>query len=484
MKHLPLVAIVGRPNVGKSTLFNRIVGERRALVHDMPGMTRDRLYAQARHERKPFLVVDTGGLEEDQSGLYKQMREQTMAAIEEADRVIFVTDLHQPDDRHDDEIIKRLRSLGRPFFLAVNKCEGTMGFATAYAEFSRFGLDEIFPISAMHADGVYELLDAVTDGFEELEEEEFDEESPIIRVAIVGRQNAGKSTLVNRLCGEQRVIASPIAGTTRDAIDTDVTVNGRPFTLIDTAGIRRRSKIGGGAEGLSVISSLRAIDRAEIAVLLIDVTQGITDQDQHIAGYILERRRPAVIVLNKWDLLEKDNTTYGEWIARVREEFKFMKWAPILTISAFTGQRAPKLWGLIERCSENYRREFTTAEVNLVLQKALAYVSPPGVRGKGLKIKYAVQTGRRPPTFTLFVNDPEFLHFSYGRYLENQFRMQLGLDGSPVSLRFRPKAPPRGWERHASQKKQEAEKEIRAYGPIEIGIDDEFVAADLFEDDE
>lgn len=476
----PLVAIVGRPNVGKSTLFNRIVGERRALVDNIPGLTRDRHYANAEYRARLFTLVDTGGYEVDTVGtIQSQMRRQLELAVEEADRVILLMDVHTPATPEDDALVEWLRSTGKMFALAVNKCEGSMGPANAYAEFSRWGFDQIFPISSLHGEGVFDLMDFVTDGFPQTIGDE--RRAGEVRVAIVGRQNVGKSTLVNRLVGEERVIASPVAGTTRDAIDTAITVEGREFTLIDTAGIRKRGRIERGAEMLSVHSSFRAIDRADVALLLIDASEGITEQDTHIAGYILEARKAVVVVLNKWDALKKDNATHGTWIKEVREKFSFMKWAPIVTISARTGQRASKLWGLITHCAEQHGREFPTRQLNLILRKATAFLSPPTTRGRELSIKYATQTGSRPVTISLFVNDPRLVHFSYQRFLANQYRMQLGLQGAPLLLKFRRKAPPRGWQKMFAGNAVAPEEDALA---IAGGLEEEFVAGFYNEDDD
>lgn len=448
MRRRPLIAIVGRPNVGKSTLFNALIGERRAVVHEQPGMTRDRHYADAEYRMRPCTFIDTGGYEDSTEGtLLSQMRMQSIIAIEESDAVIFLTDVNEPHDPVDQEILQKIRASGRPFFLAVNKCDNMMSEAQAYADFSQYGLDVIYPISAMHGSGVYDLLDDVTEGFEQWDPDEELEDEGIIHVAIVGRQNAGKSTLVNRLLGQERVIANELAGTTRDAIDVEVTVDGQDFVIIDTAGIRRRGKIERGPEKLSVHSSFRAIDRAQVALLLIDAEEGITAQDQHIAGYVLEKRKSCIILLNKWDLVPNREEAYGDMLRAVRKEFNFMPWAPIMTISAMTGQRTHKIWGLIRHCAENYQKEFTTSALNLVLRKATSYITPPTHKGNTATLKYITQTRTMPPTFTLFVNDPDFIHFSYRRYLANQLYHQLGLEGTPIVLRFRRKAPPRGWER-------------------------------------
>lgn len=481
MQSLPLVAIIGRPNVGKSTLFNRIIGERRALVSNIPGLTRDRHYAHAEHGGSYFIVTDTGGYEDSAEGdLAAQMRQQTLYALEEADCIIFLCDVKTPNDPVDLEILERLRKSGRRFYLAVNKCENDMLVAAAYGDFSAHGLDEIYPITALHGGGIYELLDEIMKHFPKHTE---DPDLTTIRVAIVGRQNVGKSTLVNRLLGEERMIASPVAGTTRDAIDTDLTVDGQRYTLIDTAGIRRRSKVERGAEMLSVVSSMHAIERAEIVVLLLDATREFSEQDAHIAGHVVERGRAAIIVINKWDLLDKSNATYGEYIDKVREHFSFMRWAPILMISAHTGQRAPKLWGLIKRASEQFRREFVTSQLNLTLKKASAYLSPPTMRGASLKMKYIVQTGTMPPVFTIFVNDPKLCHFSYKRFLDNQFRAQLEIDSTPLMIRFRRKAPPRGWERVAEGQSAEPSSPPKHQRMILLGPDEDFSGEVYDEDD-
>ena len=447
LQHCGLVAIVGRPNVGKSTLFNRLVGERRAVVHHLPGMTRDRHYADAEYRMRPFTLIDTGGYEDSvDSTILQQMRQQSIIAIEEADVVIFLADLQQPNNPIDHEILTRLRAGGKPFFLVINKCEGKYGEAQAYADFSIHGLDTIYPISALHGEGVYDLMDDVTEWFQSWDTDD-DENDGVPRVAIVGRQNVGKSTLLNNLFGQERVIANPIGGTTRDAIDCEIQVDGEKYIVIDTAGIRRRGKIERGPEALSVHSSFRAIDRADVVLLVLDTSEGITLQDQHIAGYVLERNKACIILLNKWDAVPNREAAFGELIRNVRNEFVFMRWAPIMTISARTGQRTHKIWEMIRHCMTNYRRTFKTRELNLILRQATAYVSPPTARGSQLHINYVTQTGVCPPKLTLFVNDPRLLHFSYFRFLRNQYYAALGLEGTPLVMRFRRKAPPRGWER-------------------------------------
>lgn len=480
MRTRPLVAIVGRPNVGKSTLFNRLVGERKAVVHPTPGMTRDRHYSDAVYRMRPFTVIDTGGYEDStKSTILSQMRQQSIVAIEEADKVIFLADFSEPDDPVDLEILERLRASGKPFYLAVNKCDkGRMAEAQAIADFSRYGLDEIFPISAKEGSGVYDLMDAVTEGFEVWDPDEEEEDGSVLRVAIVGRQNVGKSTLLNRLLGEERVIANPMGGTTRDAIDAEITVDGQPFIVIDTAGIRRRGKIERGPEALSVHSSFRAIDRAHVVLLVVDGSEGLTAQDAHIAGYIIQRRRACIIAVNKWDLVPEREAAYGRTIREVRRHFNFMPWAPVLTISALTGQRTHKIWDLVRRCAENFRRKFQTAELNLILKKAVAHVSPPTHGGNAVSLKYVVQTGEMPPKLTFFVNRPQSVHFSYRRYLGNQFMAQLGLEGTPLVMRFREKSLPGGWDPQVRAEQQQDGKPARRL----LGEDERFFAG-VYDDD-
>lgn len=462
MRRRPLIAIVGRPNVGKSTLFNRLIGERRAVVHDLPGMTRDRHYADGDYRMRPFTVIDTGGYEDNtESHILQQMRQQSIIAIEEADVVIFLTDVKEPNDPVDLEILERLRTSGRPFFLAINKCEGPTREAQAYCDFSVYGLDEIFPLSALHGEGVFDLMDQVTDTFERWDPDEEEYDDSILRIAIVGRQNVGKSTLLNRLLGEERVIANPMAGTTRDAIDAPVKVNGKDYLIIDTAGIRRRGKIERGPEKLSVHSSFRAIDRSHVVLLLIDINEGITAQDTHIAGYVLDRKKACILLLNKWDQVEEREKAFGENIRKVREDFNFIPWAPIMMISALTGQRTHRIWDLINHCAENYRRKFSTRELNLILQKATTYLSPPTHKGNALKVKYVTQTRTSPPTLTLFVNDPKFVHFSYMRFLKNQFYQQLGLEGTPLIIYYKRKSPPKGWDRAVREAELKGKRKMR-----------------------
>ncbi|MGF1573187.1 MAG: ribosome biogenesis GTPase Der [Sumerlaeia bacterium] len=443
---MPIVAIVGRPNVGKSTLFNRLIGERKAIVHDQPGLTRDRHYGEARYQDKQFVVIDTGGYEDEiDSPLLKLMRQQTLIAIEQADVIILVTEEAIFNDPVDSEILERLRAGNKPFYLAVNKADDYKRQLQSISDFSIYGLDEVFPISALHGSGIFDLLDVLTADFPLFDEAKNNRLEGPIRVALVGRQNVGKSTLTNRLLGEERMIASEVAGTTRDSIDSKIIVEEQEFVLIDTAGIRRRGKIERGPEKLSVHSSFRAIDRCDVALLLIDIEEGISAQDTHVAGYILERHKACVIVLNKWDKIP-DKEKYGEYINKVREDFNFLKWAPIITISAMTGQRATKLWNLINECAVQYRRSFTTRVLNDVMTQAVNHLSPPIFKGRPFRMKYVTQTDHCPPTFTFFVNDPDCLHFSYERYLHNQFRQHLSIEGTPMIFRFKRKAVEENWK--------------------------------------
>ncbi len=446
--NLPIVAIVGRPNVGKSTLFNRITRRRFAVVHPTPGVTRDRNYAEAEYHRRRFFLVDTGGYEVDtDSTLLMQMREQTLLAVEEADAVIFLADASEPDNPTDDEIIQTLRRSGKPLFLAVNKCDSPAREAQAWS-LSRLGFDTIYPISALHGHGVFDLMDDVVSALPKPLPEARNTAGPgdLIRVAIVGRQNVGKSTLLNRLLGRDRVIANEMPGTTRDAIDTYIEREGRSYCLIDTAGIRRRGRIERGIEHLCVLSSVLALRRCDVAILVLDVPRGIHQQDTHIAGFIQEEGKPCIIVLNKWDVVEKDTNTFGSYVKQVREEFNFLPHALILSVSALTGQRCHRIWELIDHCNVQAHREIQTSELNRVLQAAVQKVSPPVFHGRLLKIKYAAQTGVAPPTFTLFVNDPNLVHFSYKRYLLNRLRDAFGMEGAPIRIFFRRKSPPEGWD--------------------------------------
>jgi GTPase len=439
-RDLPLVAIVGRPNVGKSTLFNRITGSRKAAVHNTPGLTRDRNYLPAEWDGHNFMLIDTGGYEtETTDEIYRQMREQTLLAIDEANVIIFLGNLFEPDHPVDDDVLKLLRKSGKPSLLAVNKCDGRERRLEAVAEFAHHGTDQVVGISALHGTGINELLDEVVKLLPG-ERGIVDPASAGIRIAVAGRPNVGKSTLVNKILGFERVIANAMPGTTRDSVDTTFERNGKTYTIIDTAGIRRRGKVEKGPEKLSVVSSMFSLEKCDIALILIDGAEGPTEQDAHVAGYAVDSGCASIIVVNKWDTVEKDHKTAEEFTKDLREAWGFLKDSPVIFISALTGQRVEKLFEFIDRVYAEYTKEIETSTLNEWLKQTTSHVSPPIRSGKQLKIKYATQTGTKPPTFTLFVNDPDLVHFSYERYLINQLRQEFGMEGVPVKLRFRQKA--------------------------------------------
>ncbi len=445
----PVVALVGRPNVGKSTLFNRLAGERLAIVDDTPGTTRDRIFAEAEWLGRAFDVVDTGGIDPTHGGksplslasadFIAEIRSQALTAVQDADAILFLTDGTAgvtPPDREVAEILRRHQKVvnGQPWppiFLVVNKCE-TAALRNAAAEFYELGLGEPFPISALHGTGTGDLLDALTESFPLAPEE--DEEDESVKIAIVGKPNAGKSSLLNRLVGEERAIVSPIPGTTRDAVDTRIQVDGLPVTLIDTAGIRRRGKIEPGVEKYSVLRSFKAIERADVVLLLIDAQAGITAQDTHIAGFILEAWKSCVVLVNKWDAIPKDTYTMQEYTQTVRRELNFMDYVPLLFISAKTGQRVDQVLPLALRVQEERLARISTSMLNKVLREAQDAHPAPSHAGRQLKIYYGAQVRVDPPTFILHVNDPELFHFSYKRYLENKFREAYGFLGTPIKL--------------------------------------------------
>lgn len=459
----PIVALVGRPNVGKSTLFNRIVGRRIAVVHKKPGTTRDRLHATAEWNGIPFTVVDTGGIEvlaesvtdgrrpgpervlaQDSAPYIPSMRAQAELAIEEADAIILVTDVLSGLTAADEEVTEVLRQARCPVFLAVNKVDN-LRLEQDALEFYALGLGELYPISAIHSIGVADLLDAVVEALPHpppglrpsppLGGTEGGDES--VKLAIVGRPNVGKSSLLNKLLGEERVIVSPIPGTTRDAVDTYLEWEGTPITLIDTAGIRRRGKIERGVEYYSVLRALRAIQRADVALLVIDGFEGVTAQDAHVAGAILDEWASVVVLINKWDLVEKDTHTMVEYTRWVRETLRFLDYVPVLFISALTGQRVDKVLEMALAVQEARFMRIPTGPLNRVVQDALDRHAPPSKRGKRLKIYFASQPSVDPPTFVFHVNDAKLVHFSYERYLENRLREAYGFPGTPLKLLFR-----------------------------------------------
>jgi len=436
MPRKPIVALVGRPNVGKSTLFNRLVGERLAIIEDVPGTTRDRQYADVEWGGRVFTLVDTGGLVlDDADPLIAQVREQARVAMDEADVIVFLTDIVDGLTGPDAEIGDQLRRSDKPVILTVNKADNLKREMAIY-EFHGLGLGEPLPVSGMRGMGTGELLEAVVAALPPLPEEE-EEEAHIPHIAIVGRPNVGKSSLLNKLLGHERVIVSEIPGTTRDAIDTVVRFHGEEIVLIDTAGIRRRGRIERGIEHYSVLRALKAVARADVALLLIDAVEGVTEQDAHVAGYILDEAKSVILLVNKWDLIEKDNYTLQQFEQRLRQELKFMSWVPILFVSALTGQRVSRVLPLALRVNQERERRLSTSELNDMLRNATAQNSPPTKAGKKLRFYYGTQVGTQPPTFVFFVNDANLVHFGYKRYLENQIRMRWKYEGSPLKLIFR-----------------------------------------------
>src|SRR5512138_1462012 len=444
----PIVALVGRPNVGKSTLFNRLVGERMAIVDDVAGTTRDRLYAETTWNGRAFGIVDTGGIDPTHGGksvlsigsaeFVEDIKAQALAAVEDADAVLLVTDAKSGVTEPDREVAELLRrnqkkgvdgQLRPPIFVVVNKAESEHNRAAA-VEFYELGLGEPYAISAVHGTDVGDLLDALVGSFPVAEEEE----DASIKIAIAGKPNSGKSSLLNKLVGEERAIVSPIAGTTRDAVDTPIEVDGLAVTLIDTAGIRRRGKIETGVEQFSVLRSFKAIERADVVLLMIDAVTGITAQDAHIAGFILEAWKSCVVLVNKWDAVEKSSTTMDDYTRRIRADLNFMDYVPLLFISAKTGQRVEQVLPLALRVQEERLARLSTSTINKILTQAQDAHAAPSRSGRQLKIFYGTQVRSDPPTFMIYVNDPKLMHFTYRRYLENRFRDEYGFVGTPIRI--------------------------------------------------
>ncbi len=451
-----VVALVGRPNVGKSTLFNRLIGERTAIVEDMPGTTRDRIYGEAEWSGVSFVVIDTGGLEAqktaefrasrpgvaplalDSSRYVKEITNQAQIAVNEADVIVLVVDGKDGMTAADEDLAEFLQQTTKPVLLAVNKADSEQRQLDA-AEFWALGIGEPIAISAFHGIGVGDLLDVIADELSDsLVGDE--EEEDVVAIALVGRPNVGKSSLLNTLLGRERAIVSDIAGTTRDAIDTELIYHGQKIALIDTAGIRRRGRVEPGIEKYSVLRSMRGIDRADVSLLLIDGVEGVTAQDAHIAGHVLEAHKSVVVLVNKWDVVEKDTQTMVEYTRKVREDLKFLDYVPVLFISALTKQRVQKVLPTALAVAAERRRRIPTAELNGVIQDAY-HRSPPATKQlRPLRIYYATQASVEPPTFILFVNDPELAHFSYLRYLENQLRRHHPFVGTPIRIRLRPRS--------------------------------------------
>lgn len=429
----PVVAIVGRPNVGKSTLFNALAGEKIAIVKDTPGVTRDRIYADVTWLDKEFTLIDTGGIEPDSRDvILSQMREQAQIAIDTADVILFMTDVKQGLVDADSKVADMLRRSHKPVILAVNKVDNYQKMLPDVYEFYNLGIGEPMPISAAEKIGLGDMLDRVLENFPEGAGEEEEDERP--RIAIVGKPNVGKSSIINKLTGEDRVIVSDIAGTTRDAIDTNIVHNGREYVFIDTAGLRRKNKIKEDLERYSIIRTVTAVERADVVLIVIDAVEGVTEQDAKIAGIAHERGKGVIIVVNKWDAIEKNDKTVKEYEHQVRLILSFMPYAEIMYASAKTGQRLPKLFDMIDMVIENQTLRVATGVLNEIMTEAVAMQQPPSDKGKRLKLYYITQVSVKPPTFVIFVNDKELMHFSYTRYLENKIREAFGFKGT--SLKF------------------------------------------------
>lgn len=429
----PIVAIVGRPNVGKSTLFNALAGEKISIVKDTPGVTRDRIYADVSWLDKKFTLIDTGGIEPDSKDIIlSQMREQAQIAIDTADVIIFITDVRQGLVDSDAKVADMLRRSNKPVVLVVNKVDSFDKFMMDTYEFYNLGIGEPVPISASGKLGIGDMLEKVVSHFEEGAGQGEEEEIP--KIAVVGKPNVGKSSLINKVLGESRVIVSDIAGTTRDAIDTKVEWNGNEYVFIDTAGLRRKNKIKEELERYSIIRTVTAVERADVVVMMIDATEGVTEQDAKIAGIAHERGKGIIIAVNKWDAIEKNDKTIYKFTNKVREILSYMPYAEILFISAKTGQRVPKLFETIDMVLENQTLRIQTGVLNEIMTEAVAMQQPPSDKGKRLKLFYMTQVSVKPPTFVIFVNDKELMHFSYTRYLENKIREAFGFKGT--SLKF------------------------------------------------
>ena len=434
----PVVAVVGRPNVGKSTLFNKLIGQRLSIVEDTPGVTRDRIFAECEWRGRKFMLADTGGIEpKTDDVILAQMRDQAQLAIDQADVIVLVTDLRAGVTANDQSVATMLQKSGKPVVLCVNKCDTPGAPPAEFYEFYNLGLGDPVAVSSVHGMGTGDLLDAV---FEYMPPEDEEEEvSDVIKVAVIGKPNAGKSSLVNCVAGEERSIVSNIAGTTRDAIDTHIHNKHGDFIFIDTAGLRRKSKVDDAIEKYSVLRAQMAVERADVCVIMIDATEGFTEQDSKVAGIAHENGKACIIAVNKWDAVEKDDKTMDKMRKQLANDFSFMSYAPFIFISAKTGQHVDRLFELIKFVSEQNSLRVKTGMLNDVLAQATARVQPPTDKGRRLRIYYVTQASTNPPTFVFFVNRADLFHFSYQRYLENQFRETFGLEGTPVRFIVREK---------------------------------------------
>ena len=434
----PVVAIVGRPNVGKSTLFNYIAGKRISITEDTPGITRDRIYAEAEWRGRKFTLIDTGGIEPHTDDYIKKMMlRQAELAMETADVIIFLLDIKTGLTAADSDVAAMLRKSKKPVVVAVNKVDNIGELPPEAYEFYNLGMGDFHPISSIHGLGIGDLLDAVFEHFPE--EEDGDQEEDVIKIAVIGKPNVGKSSLINCILGEERVIVSDIPGTTRDAIDTLVERNGKLYNFIDTAGIRKKSRIEEDIERYSVIRSFMAVDRADVCLIMIDANDGVTEQDTKIAGYAHEQGKASIITVNKWDMIEKETGTLEKMRKEILQELDFMNYAPVVFISAKTGQRVERLFELVDYVYDQASFRVQTGMLNDVLNEAMAMVQPPSDKGKRLKIYYMTQTGIKPPRFVLFVNDKELMHFSYERYIINTLRSNFGFEGTPIQLMLKEK---------------------------------------------
>ncbi len=436
-KRKPIVAVVGRPNVGKSTLFNALAGENISIVKDTPGITRDRIYADVTWLDMSFTLIDTGGIEPDSKDIIlSQMRAQAEIAIETADVIIFMVDVKQGLVDADSKVADMLRRSHKPVVLVVNKVDSFEKYMADVYEFYNLGIGEPHPVSSANRLGIGDMLDEVTSHFSR-EAAIDDEEDDRVRVAIVGKPNVGKSSIINKLLGENRLIVSDIAGTTRDAVDTEIKYNGKEYVFIDTAGLRRKNKIKEELEKFMIVRTVSAVERADVVVLVIDAKEGVVEQDAKIAGIAHDRGKAVIIVVNKWDAIEKDDKTMREMTGKIKDTLSYMPYAEMLFVSALTGQRLPKLFETIDMVSENHAMRVSTGVLNEIMAEAVAMQQPPSDKGKRLRLYYITQVSVKPPTFVIFVNDKELMHFSYTRYIENQIRETFGFRGTPLKFIIR-----------------------------------------------